>query len=288
MKAFVGPACLSLTMLAVCLAASAQQKAAGKSVNANDLSLEVAALQVLHDLELTPAQLAALSKLARESAPKSESRQPAKTSGEFLTALGGYHGALATGDDNRIADAREKLDTLMLKEQPELDNGINVTEGALGNASDALKILNVRQVGVLLGTLEMTDPAELLISALDQVRNVKNSKDVEDEIASVAEEVGWLVNGYSDEADKTKAKASTVLQKAAKLKNDAVFAGQRKTLEKEAREAVGTPDSMEVIGHIAEHGMADLLSNPRLEAAIRIQARLAPRLAAMKKMKAPK
>jgi hypothetical protein len=286
MKAFFGPACLSLTMLAVSLAAPAQQKGAGKSVNANDLSLEVAALQTLHDLELTPAQLTALSKLARESAPKGEQRQPAKASAEFVTALTGYHGALANGDDNRIADAREKFDTLMLKEQAELDNGINVTEGALGNAADALKILNVRQVGIFLGTLEMTDPAELLIAALEQVRAVKNGKDVEDEIAAVAEEVVWLVNGYSDEADKTQAKATAVLQKAAKLKTDAVFAGQRKALEKAAREAVGTPDSMEVISHIAEHGMADVLSNPRLEAAI--QGRIAPRLAAAKKAKAAK
>jgi hypothetical protein len=52
-----------------------------------------------------------------------------------------------------------------------------------------LKLLNVRQTGSFLSTLELTDPGELLISAMEQVRDIKNSKDLEQEIATVAEEV---------------------------------------------------------------------------------------------------
>jgi len=43
---------------------------------------------------------------------------------------------------------------------------------------------------------------------------------------------------------------------------------------------------MDVIGHILEHGMAELLSNPRLEAAIGIQSQIASR-PAMPKRAAP-
>src|ERR1700746_3780219 len=106
-------ACLLLVWLGV---ASAQQPTARKSVNLNDLSLEGAALQTLHDLELTPTQLTALSKLARESAPAGKSRQAAKTSPALAAALTGLHAALSKGDDNQIGEAREKLDELMQKE----------------------------------------------------------------------------------------------------------------------------------------------------------------------------
>jgi hypothetical protein len=261
-----------------------QQDAAKKAAHLNELSLEVAALQILHDLELTPAQLSALAKLARESAPAAKPRESAKASPGFTAALTSLHGALARGDDNQIGEAREKLDLLMQKEEPELDDGIAVTESARSNAAEAIKILNVRQVGVFLGTLELTDPAELLITALDQVRKLSSSKEVEEEIATVTEEVGWLTSGDDDEAaQKVKQKATALLQKAARLKNDAAFAGQRKSLEKEARAAAGEVDNLDVIGHILEHGMADLLSNPRLEAAIRIQTRVAARGPAARK-----
>jgi hypothetical protein len=40
---------------------------------------------------------------------------------------------------------------------------------------------------------------------------------------------------------------------------------------------------MAVFGHITENAMAELLSNPRLEAALRIQARLASRPPPQKK-----
>jgi hypothetical protein len=44
---------------------------------------------------------------------------------------------------------------------------------------------------------------------------------------------------------------------------------------------------MDVIGHILEHGMAEMLSNPRLEAAIQIQSQIASRPATPKKAATP-
>src|SRR4029077_1298994 len=77
----IGTALLSTSML---LVATADQ--ASKS-NLNDASLEIATVQALHDLELTPAQLTNLAKFAQESAPKEEGRKAPKTSAEFATAL---------------------------------------------------------------------------------------------------------------------------------------------------------------------------------------------------------
>jgi hypothetical protein len=250
-----------------------------QKVNLNDLSMEIAALQTLRDLELSPTQLTALTKLARESAAKGERREPAKTSPEFAAALANLHAAYVKGDEQQIGECREKLDALTEKQEPELDNGVSITEGALGNAADALKLLNVRHTGYFLATLELTDPAEFLISAAEQVRDIKNGKDLEQEIATVAEEVAWLVHGTDDdEGQKTKDKATALLQRAGKA-----GAGNRKALENDVRQIVGQVDNMEVISHILEHGMAEFLSNPRLEAAIRVQSRLASRPAAPKK-----
>jgi hypothetical protein len=258
-------------------------------VNLNDVSMEVAVLQTLHDLELAPAQLTKLSHLARASAPKEENRQPAKTSAEFVTALKNLHAAYARGDDKQISECREKLDALMEKQQPELDNGVSLTEEAKGKAAEALKVLNVRQVGAFLATLELTDPAELLLSALEQVRELKNNKELEQEIASVAEEVTWLMHGLEeDEASQnTKDKVTQLLERAGKRKNEAGDGNDRESLEKEAGDIVKEVDNMDVISHILDHGMAEMLSNPRLHAAIGIQLRVAAKAATLKKTTAP-
>jgi len=284
-RLFVRVALLSTGMLGVMLTSAMPQtpKSAPKPApraNLNDLSMEIAALQTLRDLELSPPQLTGLTKLARESTAKGERREPAKTSPEFAAALANLHAAYVKGDEQQIGECREKLDALTEKQEPELDNGVNITEGALSNAADALKLLNVRQTGSFLATLELTDPAEFLLSAAEQVRDIKNGKDLEQEIATVAEEVAWLLHGTDDdEGQKTKDKVTALLQRAGK----AGAAGNRKAVENEVRQVVGQVDNMEVISHILEHGMAEFLSNPRLEAAIRVQSRIASRPAAPKK-----
>jgi len=267
---------LSAALLVTTLtgAPSQEPKSAGKTANLNNVSLEIAALQVLHDLELPPAKLAALAKLAHDSAPKGEKRDPAKASAEISKALTDLHAAYGRGVDEKIGEAREKLDELMEKQEPEIDNRVTLTEVAKEKAEEALKLLNVRQAGAFLATLDHTDPIELLSAALEQVRSLK-AAELEEEIASVAEEAAWLLDGLdTEEGDKTKDKVTALLKRASALKTDAVFNRQRKALEEEVKKIVGDVDNTEVLSHILEHGMAELLSNPRLEAAIRIQQRV--------------
>jgi hypothetical protein len=243
----------------------------------NALSLEVTALQTLHDLELTRTQLTALGKLPQECAPKENHREPAKTSPELGQALSSLRAAYARGDDNQIGDAREKLDDLMQKQQPELDNSVTITEGARSNAADAIRLLNVRQVGSLLRTLELTDPTELLLAALEQVRTLKG-QDLEQETTTVAEEVSWLCFGWEDEEKSKKMKEQiTALLGRASQKTVAQFAKERQSLEEAAKSIAGEVNSLDVVAHVLEQGMAELLSNPRLEAAIKIQSRVVVR-----------
>jgi hypothetical protein len=237
--------------------------------------LEVSALEALHDLEVSATQRTALAKLAHESAPEAESRQPAKASAAVAKALTDLHAAYAKGDELRIEGCRTKLDDLMQTEEVELDSAITITEGARSNAADALQLLNVRQTGAFLATLEVTDPAEFLSSAVETVRTIKDAKERDEEIATVAEEVGWLLHGDDDAAAKpTREKVTKLLQRVAGLRNDAAVRSQQKATDKEIRDLVAGVDNLDVIAHILEHGMAELLSNPRLEAALRIQARV--------------
>jgi hypothetical protein len=284
----LGLAWLLIALLGVGMVSLAQPPA--KSANLNDVSLEVAVLQTLHDLELSQAQLSKLSQLARKSAPKKESRHPAMTSPELATALNNLHAAYVKGDDNGINECREKLDALMEKQEPELDNGVVITEEAKANAAEALKVLNVRQVGAFLATLELTDPAELLLSALEQVRELKNEKELEQETATVAEEVVWLVHGLDEHEDspRIRKKITELLQRAYQLKKDAGVGNDSESLEQEAREIGKEVDNLDVISHILEHGMAEILSNPRLDSAIGIQSPLAAKSSIKKKANQPK
>jgi hypothetical protein len=265
---------LGVVWLAVTSVAITQETNVVRSAQLNNVSLEIAALQVLHELELSPAQLTAWTKLAREAAPKGEKREPAKTSAGFAKALTALHEAYSKGDDAKIGEAREKLDALLEKEQPELDNSIQLTEAARDKAAEALKLLNVRQAGTFLSTLELTDPAELLAAALEQVRSLKG-KERDDEIATVADEAAWLLDGMDgEEGEKIKDKVTAMLKRAAAIKSNGDFAKQKKSLEETIKGIIGDVDNTDVLGHILEHGVAELLSNPRLEAALRIQARV--------------
>jgi hypothetical protein len=104
-----------LMLLGACLALPGPARAqAIKSLaqEVRDLSLEVDALQTLYFLELTPAQLKALVKLADKTAAKPKSVRPVKISKQFYTTLTSLRAALIKGDDDRVSALSDRLDEL--------------------------------------------------------------------------------------------------------------------------------------------------------------------------------
>jgi hypothetical protein len=233
------------------------------------LSLEISALQTLHDLELSRTQLDALAKIARETAPREKSKSESKVSPAFRNTLGSLHDALAKGKDEDIAEARQKLDDLHEKEQPVLDIHVEIATNARNKAASALQLLNVRQVGAFVATLDLTDPVELLVAAVESVRGL-NEADKKEEIEHIAEEVSGSAGSDEETAKKIKERVSALLERAHGLKDDAAFKREQTGLEREARGIVTQVDSVQVLCRALEHGMAELLSNPRLEAALKI------------------
>lgn len=274
-KCMVWAHCLvaALGMLCASAAAVADGLARQGELSLNDLSMEVAALQAIHQLQLTPAQLQMVRKFAKETAQESNSRGAAQASAEFRRILSALRDALIDEDDEEIDQLQEELDDLREKEKPELEESIEVTEAARQRAPELLQLLRPRQIASYLAAHaeEVPEPLERILEALSKVRdlNAKEWKQLRDE---VSEEVGRGVAGLDfDKASQVGDKVIQLLIHARALKDDE-FKSERPELEKTAREIVGNLSPLDVLRHALALDLAELLSNPRLLAAV--EARL--------------
>jgi hypothetical protein len=238
----------------------------------NALNLEVAALQQLHQLDVTPAQLEALAKLAKDAAPKTGERKPAKVSDKYRRTLLQYREALVKGEDERADDLGEELEDLRYSEAPTLDDAIDTADEARKLAPQALKLLGARQTATYLGLYgdDLPDPVEELLAALEKSHGTddKEWKELRD---ATAEDVGWLLAGLdAGEAGKVGDKVTALLDRAHGLKN-VEYQAQKADLEKAARELADVEPTV-VLRHVMQRDLAELLSNPQLTTAI--EARL--------------
>jgi hypothetical protein len=244
-----GTAVLPLFVVSLSLAVGAND--AREDLNA--LNLEVAALQQLHQLDLTPAQLEALAKLAKDAAPKTGERKPAKVSDKYRRTLLQY---------------REELEDLRDSEAPTLDDAIDTTDEARKRAPQALKLLGARQTAAYLGLYgdDLPDPVEVLLAALEKSHGTdeKEWKELRD---ATAEDVGWLLAGQdAEQVRKVGDKVTALLDRAHGLKN-VEYQAQKADLEKAARELADV-DPTVVLRHVMQRDLAELLSNPQLTTAI--------------------
>jgi hypothetical protein len=249
----------------------ARKAAKAEPDNLNDLSLEVTALQTLYQFRLTPAQLETLRKLAKETAPKSYAAKEVKASADLRKTLSTLRGALLAADEDQVTRLSDRLDEVMQKENFEPDE-VEVTEAAQRRAPEVLRLLSARQVAYYVSSDPGTipDPLELLTDALGKVRKLE-AQDWKDLRDDVSERVGLLLAGFDDaRADKVSEDVVDLLIKARGLTDDE-FKAQRKNLEKAARDIIGEVGPTDVLRNVLERALAELLSNPRLPAALDAQ-----------------
>jgi hypothetical protein len=272
----VGAVFLALAVLAGAAAPKSDKSPTRKpsKEDVNDLSMEVAALQTIHQLKLDKAQIDALGKLAREITPDGQEREAAKVSDKYRKALLALRDAFTADDDDRIDGRAKALDELRSKETPEVDDGIEIVAAARTKAVEYVAHLKSRQIASYLagvGDDDLDGPAERLSAAFEESRK-KSGEEWDEARDAAAEAVGWLVAGLdADASAKVTDQAKTLLERA-HLLSDADFKAQRKELDSAARKLVGDLSSMDVLRRVVEHGLAELLSNPRLGAAV--EARL--------------
>lgn len=235
----------------------------------NAMTMEVAALQTLRDLDLSPSQLDVLAKIVQEAPVEDRQRKAAKVSIAYRNALRSLRDALRRADEQHASQFREKLDELQEKEEPVLDSECAISTDARKHAGAALRLLTVRQLGILVGSLDLADPAELLVAGIESVRGLKN-QEKDEEIKRLADEVAWVVGGADeDAAAKVRESATKLLERAVAIPSQQQLKLQQRALEAEARQVVGNVDNIMMLGHSLEYGMAELLSNPRLDSAIK-------------------
>jgi hypothetical protein len=238
------------------------------------LSQEVAALQTLYALDATDAQLEALRRIARETAAPPIKGIEGKVSDAYKKKLSDLREALVEAvDEERIGELIDQIDELKETEKPELGDDVDVTEAAAGRAPEVLRMLTAGQVAAFLGGFadDIIDPRQRLLEALDKVRGLTDKEwvEVRDEIS---EDIGRLVAGLDDEQSaRVSAKVVQLLIVVRSMKSDE-FKAERPELEKQAQQILGDVGPTDVLRHVMENSLAELLSNPCLPAAL--EARL--------------
>jgi hypothetical protein len=239
-----------------------------------ELSLEVKALRTLDDLRLTTDQMKALAKVAKDTAEPARKRNPGKASDEYRKTLTQLRDALAAAnDDEKIAELEDAFAALEEKENPDMDDTVEVTAAARKQAPEAFKKLRPSQLASYLGFLadDVVDPLDVLLSTMKDVRGLKND-DWKDRRDDLAEELGILLGGVDEKKAKRVNDAVVALVDKAKGLSDDDFKAKQADLEKEAEKLVGEVGPERVLRNRVERTLAELLSNPRLGAAL--EARL--------------
>jgi hypothetical protein len=216
----------------------------------NDLSMEVAALHLLHQFRFTSEQLQLVRKMAKETAQEREIRPAPRASDKYKRLLVDLRTALVAGNDEKVDKVQQELDKVRTSEPLELDDGVDITDAARREAPRLLRLLGPRQIALHLSYYgdQVPDPAATLENAIDTARDLKDKewKQLREE---VAEQVGPLVAGLDGE------KAGD-------------FEHRRDELHRQARAIVGDVGAFDVLRHLVEQSLAEMLSNPRLVSAL--------------------
>jgi hypothetical protein len=235
------------------------------------LKLEVDALEKLYHLELNAKQLQALLALAEKTAAQTPASQEVRASEEYQKTLKSLRDALVAQDEDRMREANDKLDELHEKETISIDASFDMTDAAMLEASKAFRLLSAAQIVSYLASLddEVPDPVERLLSTLEE--GAESDGDEWKELRDgTAEELSWLVSGFKTEsAVLVKKRVSDWLDRNHRYKG-AELTKQWATLEKSAHEMFARTTSLVVLQHYMERELAELLSNPRTAAALRL------------------
>jgi hypothetical protein len=246
-------------------------KAPAKTITINSLSMEVNALQSLHQLQLDKGQLEKLQKWAEESIQKDQQRKPGKASAEYREKMAALRKALQEAKDgDLIARLNDEVDALHKKEKPTVDDRVEITEAARKRVSEAYRLLKVGQIAAYLGQVadSVNDPIDRLQDALEDVRNM-NEEDWQAERNEIADDISRIAVGLDPAKTKKMSTQIAALLARSRGLSKAEFQKQQADLEAAALKIVGDISPEIVLRHQVELELATLLSNPRTPMACR-------------------
>jgi hypothetical protein len=236
----------------------------------NDFVLEVDALLLLHKFNFTTSQLEALRELV--PAPLEASvRKEGRAGVRFQKTLASLRLALLRNPDDveRISDLEDALADLRSGKDVDLDDVVAITDSARQRAPELFRTLAAKQVASYVSDLAdaLPDPLDSLLETLDKA-NALNDSEWQVLADETAREIGWLLGGLDPEKARAFRDQAEQCLRQARAARGKDFAGQRPALEKAARKLVSQVLPTRVLQHVAEYALAELLSNPRLGAAL--------------------
>lgn len=257
---------------AVCVTILIPTVSAADDAPLNYLSQEVAALHVLYNLQFEKPQLENLKKIAAKTVDAPGRRQPLG-SDKLRDILVKLRAVLAKADDEELIDKTyAEYDALVAKEKPSLDDIFDITDEARAQAPNVVRLMTPGQVAEYLAIFAETtpDPFDLLRQALSDVRTLK-----EDEWklyrVEIADEIAWMLAGVDADKGEDLANKAVQLLIVSRGMNDDDFKRNQPMLETKIRDLVGKVGPIDVLRHLMEYHLADLLSNPRLIAAVELK-----------------
>ena len=145
---------------------------------------------------------------------------------------------------------------------------ISTCEAGREQAPKFLRTLSPAQLASFIGAIAVgvPDPVDTIVEALEKVR-VLQDKEWKSSREALSDEIGRLVAGLdSEKAGECGDKVVQLLIVSRSL-SDEEFTKRKPDLAKKAQAIVGDQGPLEVLRNEVEYRLAELLSNPRLEAA---------------------
>ncbi len=272
----------------VCVSAAGfarAEDAASIDDNPVALSQEIKAFHTLTEMEATVEQMKAMKEAAKDAADPHPTAAPAKISEKHLEALKALREALAkpisetaTEDerqahDEAISEAEDALSELTgeggAATGEDIDDHIETTATARAKAPAIVARLSPTQILTHFGNSEEggPDPAQYLDDTLDTLRETE-AKDVDTIVKDAADRAGMLLTGLEPEKSADLRKQISDILVGSKALSDDDFEKQKPELKKTLAKLSEGIDPFVILRHAMEHDIAEMLSNPRLTAAL--------------------
>jgi hypothetical protein len=261
---------ISIFLAVVISSSPAEEPSKGSKATPSDLALEINALRTLYYLKVTPEQAETLLKLSKETVGPAKKRKKSKLTADYRRLMEEVRDALADDEEERVETLEDQLEEKTIRECPDIDDSVDMTDAARKHAPKVVRMLRAQQAALFLGTYaeQIPDPRVDLLEAVMKVRDWslaewQEKRDV------LGDEISQLAAGADKQkVIKTRDAVIDLLAHARTMK-DEEYALKRGELEIAADKIVGHSGPTEVLRNFLENELARLLSNPRLEAALR-------------------
>jgi hypothetical protein len=256
--------------------APAEKVIAAPPGDVNALSMEVAVLRTLYLIKAAPHHLERIKRDCKDCPMKPRKREATDVTPEYKKTLIDLRAALIAADDDKVNELSDRLEELAADDEPDVDDAVDITDES---RKQGPRLLNAFDANLIVGYLasygkDFPVPFRMMNKAMrTDGKGRKPSAEQWKEIrTAVANDVAWSVAGLDlKEQAKVRDDALKLLDKAYALSNEELVK-QGPELRSGISKITGKAGTLDVIKHVIEQDLAEMISNPRLLPAV--EARL--------------